>query len=99
MKGYSPLYSVGDEKERLQLLKKVVDKLPKPNADNLKYDKKMIFFVDMSDNDMSLPIRFLVAFLQEFSLYSDLTKMNTNNIAIVIGPNLLWPREENADPA
>ena len=45
------------------------------------------------------PIRFLVAFLQEFSLYADLTKMSTNNIAIVIGPNLLWPKEENADPA
>jgi hypothetical protein len=43
--------------------------------------------------------RFLVAFLQEFSLYADLTKMSTNNIAIVIGPNLLWPREESADPA
>lgn len=25
--------------------------------------------------------------------------MSVGNIAIVIGPNLLWPREENADPA
>ena len=39
------------------------------------------------------PVRFLVAFLQEFSLYVDLTKMSTNNIAIVIGPNLLWPMQ------
>ena len=43
--------------------------------------------------------RYLCAFLNEFSQYSDATKMSVGNIAIVIGPNLLWPREENSDPA
>lgn len=43
--------------------------------------------------------RYLCGFLNEFSQYSDITKMSVGNIAIVIGPNLLWPREENADPA
>lgn len=50
MKGCSPLCSVGDEKERLQLLKKVVDKLPKPNADNLKYVQNFV----VKDGNMSL---------------------------------------------
>lgn len=43
-------------------------------------------------------LKYLMAFLYEFSLYSEITKMTINNIAIVIGPNLLWPREESADP-
>ena len=36
-------------------------------------------------------------FLYDFAQYSDVTKMSYGNIAIVFGPNLLWPREENAD--
>ena len=43
-------------------------------------------------------LQYLMGFLYEFSLYSDITKMTINNIAIVIGPNMLWPREESADP-
>ncbi len=31
-------------------------------------------------------------FLHDFSKYHKETKMTTNNIAIVIGPNLLWPK-------
>ena len=32
-------------------------------------------------------------FLNELSKYENETKVGVNNIAIVIGPNLLWPDE------
>ena len=35
-------------------------------------------------------------FLNELSKHQDETKMGINNIAIVIGPNLLWPDENVA---
>ena len=37
--------------------------------------------------------RFLIFFLNELSKHENETKMGVNNIAIVIGPNLLWPDE------
>lgn len=33
-------------------------------------------------------------FLHDLSKYHEHTKMNVNNIAIVIGPNLLWSKNE-----
>jgi len=36
-------------------------------------------------------IRYLFKFLLELSTQSDKTKMDVHNIAIVLGPNLLWP--------
>ena len=41
-------------------------------------------------------LRFLMFFLNELSKHQDETKMGVNNIAIVIGPNLLWPDESVA---
>ena len=35
-------------------------------------------------------------FLNELSKHENETKMGVNNIAIVIGPNLLWPDESVA---
>ena len=35
-------------------------------------------------------------FLNELSKHENETKMGANNIAIVIGPNLLWPDESVA---
>ena len=40
-----------------------------------------------------------MAFLRDFAQYSELTKMNSGNIAIVFGPNLLWSKVESSDPA
>ena len=40
--------------------------------------------------------RFLMFFLNELSKHANETKMGVNNIAIVIGPNLLWPDESVA---
>ena len=35
--------------------------------------------------------RFLVKFLARLTEYSDVNKMTSSNIGVVIGPNLLWP--------
>lgn len=42
--------------------------------------------------------RYLCYFLNEFSQYFEITKMSVGNIAIVIGPNLLWPVDDCLDP-
>nr|XP_033818878.1 rho GTPase-activating protein 17 isoform X3 [Geotrypetes seraphini] len=38
--------------------------------------------------------RYLIKFLSKLSQYSDANKMSPSNIAIVLGPNLLWPKHE-----
>ncbi|KAM5152319.1 rho GTPase-activating protein 17 isoform 2-T2 [Mantella aurantiaca] len=38
--------------------------------------------------------RYLVKFLAKLSHYSDVNKMTPSNIAIVLGPNLLWAKHE-----
>ncbi|XP_041434401.1 rho GTPase-activating protein 17 isoform X1 [Xenopus laevis] len=38
--------------------------------------------------------RYLVKFLSKLSHHSDINKMTPSNIAIVLGPNLLWARHE-----
>lgn len=37
-----------------------------------------------------LDSRFLMMFLSKVVEYSDVNKMTASNLAIVIGPNLLW---------
>ncbi|XP_060946643.1 rho GTPase-activating protein 17b isoform X3 [Limanda limanda] len=39
-------------------------------------------------------LRYLVKFLAKLAQDSDVNKMSTNNIAIVLGPNLLWAKAE-----
>uniref|UniRef100_A0A6I8NN79 Rho GTPase activating protein 44 n=1 Tax=Ornithorhynchus anatinus TaxID=9258 RepID=A0A6I8NN79_ORNAN len=39
-------------------------------------------------------IRYLIKFLAKLSEYQDVNKMTTSNIAIVLGPNLLWPQAD-----
>ena len=50
-------------------------------------------------SSLLFPSRYLMAFLRDFAQYSELTKMNSGNIAIVFGPNLLWSKVESSDPA
>ncbi|KAI4900937.1 hypothetical protein NFI96_015563, partial [Prochilodus magdalenae] len=38
--------------------------------------------------------RYLIKFLAKLSEYEDVNKMTAGNIAIVLGPNLLWPQTE-----
>ncbi|XP_012863675.2 rho GTPase-activating protein 44 [Echinops telfairi] len=39
-------------------------------------------------------IRYLIKFLSKLSEYQDINKMTPSNVAIVLGPNLLWPQAE-----
>ncbi|XP_072794498.1 rho GTPase-activating protein 44 isoform X1 [Vicugna pacos] len=39
-------------------------------------------------------IRYLIKFLSKLSEYQDVNKMTPTNMAIVLGPNLLWPQAE-----
>jgi len=39
-----------------------------------------------------LVCRYLMRFLQKLAERSDVNKMSTTNLAIVLGPNLLWPQ-------
>lgn len=41
-----------------------------------------------------LPVRYLVQFLSLLSEQQSVNRMTPSNIAIVLGPNLLWPRAE-----
>lgn len=41
-----------------------------------------------------LSVRYLVQFLSLLSEQQAVNKMTPSNIAIVLGPNLLWPRAE-----
>lgn len=45
---------------------------------------------------ISLSIRYLVQFLSHLSEQQAVNKMTPSNIAIVLGPNLLWPRCEES---
>ncbi|GCC30251.1 hypothetical protein chiPu_0008699 [Chiloscyllium punctatum] len=39
-------------------------------------------------------LRYLIKFLAKLAEYQEVNKMSPSNIAIVLGPNLLWPRDE-----
>ncbi|XP_006863573.1 PREDICTED: rho GTPase-activating protein 44 [Chrysochloris asiatica] len=39
-------------------------------------------------------IRYLIKFLSKLSEFQDINKMTPSNMAIVLGPNLLWPQAE-----
>ncbi|XP_051899283.1 SH3 domain-binding protein 1-like [Pristis pectinata] len=39
-------------------------------------------------------LRYLIKFLAKLAEYQEVNKMTPSNIAIVLGPNLLWPRNE-----
>lgn len=42
----------------------------------------------------SIPDRYLIKFLAKLAQFSDVNKMTPSNIAIVLGPNLLWAKQE-----
>ncbi|XP_057245469.1 rho GTPase-activating protein 44-like, partial [Malurus melanocephalus] len=39
-------------------------------------------------------IRYVIKFLAKLTEYQDMNKMTPSNVAIVLGPNLLWPQAE-----
>lgn len=38
--------------------------------------------------------RYLIKFLAKLTEYQDTNKMTPSNVAIVLGPNLLWPQAD-----
>lgn len=46
-------------------------------------------------NDVPFCFRYLIKFLAKLAEKSDENKMTPSNIAIVIGPNLLWSEGDN----
>uniref|UniRef100_A0A8D0H712 SH3 domain binding protein 1 n=1 Tax=Sphenodon punctatus TaxID=8508 RepID=A0A8D0H712_SPHPU len=42
-------------------------------------------------------LRYLIRFLAKLAEYQELNKMSPSNIAIVLGPNLLWPQPSEGD--
>lgn len=44
-------------------------------------------------------LRYLMKFLAQLAEEQEVNKMTPSNIAIVLGPNLLWPPEKDGDPA
>ncbi|ETE74156.1 Rho GTPase-activating protein 44, partial [Ophiophagus hannah] len=53
-----------------------------------------IFFSTSIFNLISSHCRYLIKFLANLTEYQDANKMTPSNIAIVLGPNLLWPQTE-----
>uniref|UniRef100_A0A9R1SDK9 Rho GTPase-activating protein 17 n=2 Tax=Cyprinus carpio TaxID=7962 RepID=A0A9R1SDK9_CYPCA len=51
---------------------------------------------DMLPKANKTNFRYLVKFLAKLSLESDVNKMTASNIAIVLGPNLLWAKTEGS---
>uniref|UniRef100_A0A673MIG7 Rho GTPase-activating protein 17 n=1 Tax=Sinocyclocheilus rhinocerous TaxID=307959 RepID=A0A673MIG7_9TELE len=51
---------------------------------------------DMLPKANKTNFRYLVKFLAKLALESDVNKMTASNIAIVLGPNLLWARTEGS---
>ncbi|KAM6321046.1 SH3 domain-binding protein 1 [Aegotheles albertisi] len=43
-------------------------------------------------------LRYLIKFLAKLAEHQELNKMTPSNIAIVLGPNLLWTQQNNEDP-
>ncbi|KFO81692.1 SH3 domain-binding protein 1, partial [Cuculus canorus] len=43
-------------------------------------------------------LRYLIKFLAKLAEHQEVNKMTPSNIAIVLGPNLLWPQQSTGDP-
>ncbi|NXN30236.1 3BP1 protein, partial [Nycticryphes semicollaris] len=43
-------------------------------------------------------LRYLIKFLAKLAEHQEVNKMTPSNIAIVLGPNLLWPQQSTEDP-
>lgn len=95
--------SVSDPDKRLQALWVVCDKLPKNNRTNLRLVKRkaMTAMPWVSWHGVStcsltplFSCRYLMKFLSKLAQDSEENKMTPSNIAIVLGPNLLWAKTE-----
>ncbi|XP_048846568.1 rho GTPase-activating protein 44-like isoform X2 [Brienomyrus brachyistius] len=90
-------------------LKSYLRELPEPLMTFELYDE-WIYASNIQDQDIRLQallstceklptdnvnnFRYLIKFLAKLTEYQDINKMTPGNIAIVLGPNLLWPQTE-----
>lgn len=102
------LPSVSEPDKRLQALWVVCDQLPKNNKANLRWVTDglvhttcvMLPFFLTANVCLTcvclcvLCCRYLVKFLSKLAQDSEVNKMTPSNIAIVLGPNLLWAKTE-----
>ncbi len=96
--------SVSDPDKRLQALWVVCDKLPKNCKTNLRFvmsQKQFFSFLcptgqlfHLCSFTLTFSCRYLVKFLSKLAQDSEVNKMTPSNIAIVLGPNLLWAKTE-----
>lgn len=60
-------------------------------GDNQSCSEKSILFLFLF---LCVLTRYLIKFLAKLTDYQDVNKMTPGNIAIVLGPNLLWTNSE-----
>uniref|UniRef100_A0A8C3KRL4 SH3 domain-binding protein 1 n=1 Tax=Calidris pygmaea TaxID=425635 RepID=A0A8C3KRL4_9CHAR len=94
-------------------LKSYLRELPQPLMTFELYDEwvKVASLKDIDDRVQSLQdtcgrlprdsynnLRYLIKFLAKLAEHQEVNKMTPSNIAIVLGPNLLWPQQSTEDP-
>lgn len=85
---------------KLEQFRILLDKLPPENYNNLRFTTELwdcvssLSFVEKCVWGCLSLTRYLVQFLSLLSEQQAINKMTPSNIAIVLGPNLLWPRAE-----
>ncbi|NXS54163.1 RHG17 protein, partial [Brachypteracias leptosomus] len=78
--------NIQDQDKKLQELWRICNKLPKHYYANFRY----LF------NNFFPFFRYLIKFLAKLAQNSDVNKMTPSNVAIVLGPNLLWAKTEGS---
>lgn len=92
-------FSIADQDKRLQALLNTCEKLPKANSDNFKwvshiYIKYLTVETFRNWRHCLMSVRYLIKFLAKLNEFQDDNKMTPGNMAIVLGPNLLWANTE-----
>ncbi|NXT21699.1 RHG17 protein, partial [Syrrhaptes paradoxus] len=80
--------NIQDQDKKLQELWRICNRLPKHYHANFRYFLLFNYFF--------LFCRYLIKFLAKLAQNSDVNKMTPSNIAIVLGPNLLWAKNEGS---
>lgn len=54
---------------------------------------------DQMPSDNYTVLRYIMEFLHQVSLRSEKNHMNASNLAVVFGPNLIWPKDDQVSLA
>ncbi|NWQ92839.1 RHG17 protein, partial [Burhinus bistriatus] len=80
--------NIQDQDKKLQELWRICNRLPKHYHANFRYFLLFNYFFSFC--------RYLIKFLAKLAQNSDVNKMTPSNVAIVLGPNLLWAKNEGS---